>query len=176
MEHQFQSLGTQGMSLDSLNRAAPSIFAEHAHEKVSDRYQFIPTARVLDQLATEGFFPVMASEQRVRLDSRRGFQKHMLRLRRAQDITSGLTLGQEIPEIVLLNSHDRSSAYQIHAGLFRLICSNGMVVADSTFNKISTKHVGFNPKDVIEASFRVIDDIPRIMDSVQGLKSVTLNP
>ena len=47
------------------------------------------------------------------------------------------------PEVVLLNSHDKGSAYQLHCGLFRLVCSNGMVVSDATFARISTKHSGF---------------------------------
>ncbi|MBV8275090.1 MAG: DUF932 domain-containing protein, partial [Verrucomicrobia bacterium] len=33
------------------------------------------------------------------------------------------------PEVVLVNSHDKSSAYQLHCGLFRLVCTNGMVIS-----------------------------------------------
>ena len=58
------------------------------------------------------------------------------------------------PEVVLVNSHDKSSAYQLHCGLFRLVCTNGMVVSDGTFQRISIKHSGFNPDSVIEASSR----------------------
>jgi Domain of unknown function (DUF932) len=36
---------------------------------------------------------------------------------------------------------DKSSAYQLHCGLFRLICTNGMVVSDGTFQRISIKHL-----------------------------------
>src|ERR1700751_6461233 len=54
------------------------------------------------------------------------------------------------PEVVLVNSHDKSSAYQLHCGLFRLVCTNGMVVSDGTFQRISIKHSGFNPDSVIE--------------------------
>ena len=41
------------------------------------------------------------------------------------------------PRVVLVNSHDKSSAYQLHCGLFRLVCTNGMVVSDGTFQRIS---------------------------------------
>jgi hypothetical protein len=67
---------------------------------------------------------------------------------------------------VLLNSHDKSSAYQLHCGLFRLVCSNGLVVADATFQRISIKHSGFNPDSVIEASFKVLCAVPDIMNKV----------
>jgi hypothetical protein len=49
------------------------------------------------------------------------------------------------PELVLINSHDRSSAYQLHAGLFRFGCGDGMIVADATFEPISIRHSGFRP-------------------------------
>jgi hypothetical protein len=66
-----------------------------------------------------------------------------------------------------VNSHDKSSAYQLHCGLFRLVCTNGMVVSDGTFQRISIKHSGFNPDSVIEASFKVLDAVPDIMNQVQ---------
>jgi hypothetical protein len=45
----------------------------------------------------------------------------MLRLRRAGQIT-----GQQVPEIIQLNSHDGSSSYQMLPGLFRSVCCNGL--------------------------------------------------
>jgi hypothetical protein len=66
-----------------------------------------------------------------------------------------------------VNSHDKSSAYQLHCGLFRLVCTNGMVVFDGTFQRISIKHSGFNPDSVIEASFKVLTAVPDIMNQVQ---------
>jgi hypothetical protein len=55
----------------------------------------------------------------------------------------------------------------LHCGLLRLVCLNGMVVADATFQRISIKHVGFSPDSVIEASFEVLDAVPQIMDKVR---------
>jgi Domain of unknown function (DUF932) len=53
------------------------------------------------------------------------------------------------------------------SGLFRLVCTNGMVVSDGTFQRISIKHSGFNPDSVIEASFKVLNAVPDIMNKVQ---------
>ena len=71
------------------------------------------------------------------------------------------------PEVVLVNSHDKSSAYQLHCGLFRLVCTNGMVDSDDTFQRISIKHSGFNSDSVVEASFKVLNAVPDIMNRVQ---------
>ncbi|MEK2517414.1 DUF932 domain-containing protein, partial [Providencia stuartii] len=68
-----------------------------------------------------GFYPFFACQTRVRDDSRRDHTKHLLRLRREGQITS-----QQVPEIILLNSHDGSSSYQMLPGMFRFVCQNGL--------------------------------------------------
>jgi hypothetical protein len=120
-----------------------------------------------------GWVPVRAEQQSVRTAARRGFQKHLIRFARAEHLHSW-EKNQVRPEVVLLNSHDKSSAYQLHCGLFRLVCSNGMVVSDASFQRISIKHSGFNPDSVIEASFDVLRAVPYIMNKVQLLQDRTL--
>jgi hypothetical protein len=163
------------LSRDYLKTLAPSVFAEHAEAKRSSKYSFIPTIRVVEKLAEEAWLPVMASEQRVRDLSRKGFQKHMLRFRKYDGTNPTLAVGDSFVEMVLINSHDGTSAYQLQAGLFRLVCSNGLVIADSTFENIKMKHQGFDPKDVLEASYRVIEDVPRIEKEVNSLSQVKLS-
>jgi hypothetical protein len=159
---------------ETLVRKAPSIFANAAKSDVSEKYTFIPTIEVVDGMRANGWEPVWASEQRVRNAERRGFQKHMMRFRRSEDLTRSLNVRDVFPELVLINSHDRSSAYQLHAGLFRLVCSNGLVVADSTFEKISVKHVGFKTDDVIEASYKILKAVPNLVENVQTMRAIEL--
>ena len=66
--------------------------------------------------------PVAVEEQRIRNEARRGYQKHLIRFRRAEQME---TLDEWNVELVLLNSHDTGCAYQVHAGIYRRICSNG---------------------------------------------------
>ena len=154
------------LSNEELQNLAPSIFASQPVADVSDRYSFLPTSSVLDGMRSHGWMPVRAEEQHVRTAERRGFQKHRIRFARAEKLDTWAK-DEVRPEIVLLNSHDKSSAYQLHCGLLRMVCLNGMVVADATFQRISIKHVGFSPDSVIEASFEVLDAVPQIMDKVQ---------
>ena len=114
------------LSDDQIRKVAPSIFADAPHESRSERYAYIPTAAVLAELRKEVFEPFMAAQTRVRHDDRRDYTKHMLRLRHASQIN-----GAEANEIVLLNSHDGTSSYQMLAGMFRFVCSNGLVCGDT---------------------------------------------
>lgn len=139
---------------DQLRAQAPSVFADAAHESRSSRYAYIPTSRVVEGLRSEGFAPVKVQVSRVRDGERKGFEKHMIRFRQLDSIVK---VGEVHPEVVLVNSHDGSTSYKLSAGLFRLICSNGLVVPQGEVDEVRIKHTGANiVHDVIEASFRVL--------------------
>jgi hypothetical protein len=158
--------GTVAISDDEMRRFAPSVFASQPIEGVSERYSFLPTSSILNGMRENGWVPVRAQELRIRTEARRGFQKHVVRFARVEHLQTW-EKNQVRPEVVLVNSHDKSSAYQLHCGLFRLVCTNGMVISDGTFQRISIKHSGFNPDSVIEASFKVLTAVPDIMNKVQ---------
>jgi len=166
MFHSSPNTYSVALNNDELRNRAPSIFASQPVADVSDRYSFLPTSSVLDGMRDHGWLPVRAEQQSVRTEARRGFQKHLIRFARAESLETWAK-NEVRPEIVLLNSHDKSSAYQLHCGLLRMVCLNGMVVADATFQRISIKHVGFSPDSVIEASFEILEAVPQIMDKVQ---------
>ena len=148
----------QALQLDQLTRTCPAIFQQHQSKSTSDKYQLYPTWEVVLKLQEEGWMPVMATEQRVRNLDNKGFQKHMIRFRNVNDLN--LNTG-ECAELVLTNSHNGLSAYRLQAGVFRMICSNGLVVPESTIGNVSVRHIGSTPVDVLEASFEVINQLPK---------------
>ncbi len=109
------------LTREELMHYVPSIFGEDRHTSRSKRYAYIPTIAVLENLQREGFQPFFAYQIRVRDPGRRGYTKHMLRLRRAGEIN-----GEHVPEIILLNSHDGTSSYQDAAGLLQVRLSERM--------------------------------------------------
>lgn len=153
-----------------LIRIAPSIFAEHPHDSRSDRYTYIPTIQVLDGLRKEGFQPFMVAQSRSRIEGKSEYTKHMLRLRYASDIAS-----KEANEIILINSHDGTSSYQMLAGVFRFVCQNGMVCGD-IIEDIRVPHRGNIVHDVIDAAYSIVDDFDTVQNSIEGMKSTLLLP
>ncbi|MEI6600828.1 MAG: DUF932 domain-containing protein [Comamonadaceae bacterium] len=158
---------------EQLRLVAPSIFAAGAMQGVSNRYTFLPTSQIIASMRQEGWAPVHAEEQRVRAEGRRGWQKHVVNFQRRGQVA---VRGEYAVEVVLVNSHDRSSAYQLHAGLYRVACANGLLVADSTFEHISIRHSGFETREVLDASFRVLEQLPRLTASVEAFRARTLTP
>lgn len=160
---------------DQLRRMAPSVFAEAPHGSRSDRYQYIPTSRVVDALRGEGFQPVKITTARTRDESRHGFEKHMIRFRRHDAVA---VVGQVLPEIVLVNSHDGSTSYNIMAGLFRLVCSNGLVVPQGNLSAECRMRDGGNQivDDVIEGSFEVLKQSAAAIETADRWQQIQLSP
>ena len=157
------------LSDDQIRTVAPSIFAENPHESRSQRYSYIPTAAVLTELRKEGFQPFMVCQTRVRHEDRREFTKHMLRLRHASQIN-----GAEANEIILLNSHDGSSSYQMLAGMFRFVCQNGLVCGD-TVADVRVPHKVNVTDHVIEGAFEVLHGFGQVQDSRDSMRAITLD-
>lgn len=155
---------------DELMQHTPSVFGEEKHASRSERYAYIPTITLLESLQREGFQPFFACQTRVRDQSRREHTKHMLRLRRAGQIT-----GQQVPEIILLNSHDGSSSYQMLPGLFRAVCQNGLVCGES-FGEVRVPHKGNVVEKVIEGAYEVLGIFDRVEEKRDAMQSLMLPP
>lgn len=160
------------ISNDEIARYAPSVLAEAPHASRGERYTFIPTVRVLDGLRSNGFEVFEVRQTKVRDESRREHTKHLLRLRHPEMLLAGTN--EEVPELVLLNSHDGTSAYQLLAGVFRMVCSNGLI-SGSLINDIRVRHSGRIVDDVIEGSFEVIDTVNSVGQSIERFKSIQLS-
>ena len=158
------------LTREELMHYVPSVFSENKHESRSDRYTWIPTITILENLQREGFEPFFACQTRVRDQSRREHTKHMLRLRRAGQLT-----GQQVPEIILLNSHDGSSSYQMLPGLFRGVCTNGLVCGQS-FGEVRVPHKGNVVEKVIEGAYEVLGIFDRVEEKRDAMQSALLPP
>jgi hypothetical protein len=155
---------------DQILRAAPSVFAESAHESRSRRYTYIPTIEVVNGLRREGFQPFMACQAKTRVEGKEAFTKHLLRFRHAGQIN-----GSEANEIILINSHDGTSSYQMLAGCFRFVCQNGLICGD-TVEDFRVRHSGDVVGNVIEGAFRVLDEFEQVDASKDIMKQIELKP
>jgi hypothetical protein len=131
------------LTIEALRERVPAVFAAGAHERTSRQYTFIPTERVLHGLMSAGFVPVDARQTTPRRNSPL-HTRHVLRLRRRYETVQ---LRDSVPEIVFLNSHDGTSAYQLRMGLYRVVCTNGLIVSRGAFPAYCVPHRG----DVVDA-------------------------
>ena len=154
---------------DQMRSAAPSIFAAGKHDSRSERYTYIPTIDVLRGLRKEGFEPFMVAQSKSRIEGKTEFTKHMIRMRHVGQVQTR----PEANEIILINSHDGASCYQMLAGAFRFVCCNGLVVGDVA-NDIRIPHKGNIQGEVIEGAFRVLEDFEVVDASIDAMKALPL--
>ncbi len=164
-----QITGCTPLDNEALYRHVPSIFAREAHHTRSDRYVYVPTIDIVEGLRREGWNPFFAVQSVPRDGSRHGHAKHMLRLRRDDQIGKA-----EAAEVIIVNSHDGTSAYQMFAGMLRFVCTNSMIAGDR-FEEVRVPHKGNIQDDIIEGVFTVAEDFPRLIDAVGEMKDTRLS-
>ena len=149
----------EALTDDVLRLQAPSIFALRPMNGLSSRYTFVPTTEIIAGLREKAWLPVDAEQQRARSELRFGFQKHLIRFRRAEQMQ---TLDEWNAELVLTNSHDAGCAYILQVGIFRRLCSNGLVVSGQEFEAIRFRHAHLRTEEVVAASLRILEYVPRL--------------
>jgi hypothetical protein len=160
------------LTASQLRTLVPSAYATDKHESRSSRYTYIPTSEVLDGLIANGFQPYQAMQGGSRVEGKAEFTKHLIRLRQIGAQMS--KVGDTLPEIVLINSHDGTSSYKLFAGLFRLVCLNGMIVADKTFGELTVPHKGNIVDNVIEGSFEIVGHAKKTLQRVEEWSQLSL--
>ena len=157
---------------NELKTQAPSLFQEQAYHEVSDKYNFISTIEIIENLRSKSWFPVSVSQSDVRSSDKEGFQQHYVRFQNFSDL---INPSANVVELLLFNSHDRSKSFSISAGIYRYVCSNGLVIADSVFDSYKIKHLGDRDNDVENAVARITEVKPKLLSKVAKFENIILN-
>ena len=161
------------ISKEQVKQVASSVFTKHGASNVSEKYSHIPTERVLDDMAALGWNVVDAKEIKSRKNQ--GFQKHMLVFANPEIVITGADGDTVFPRILLTNSHDGKNAFTFQAGLFRLICSNGLVIADEQFGKMKIRHMGYDFEALQLLITTMVEKLPLTVESINQFKSKQLS-
>jgi hypothetical protein len=150
-----KTMTTTIINEDMLRRKAPAVFATSPNEeRTSDRYTFIPTTSVIETLQEDGWEAWDANQVHSRKWSDM-HAKHIVRMRRQKE-EERTKVGDSFVELLIVNSHNGLQAYNLHAGIFRMVCSNGLIIGDENYGKVKVKHIGYSPDEVISASQKLV--------------------
>lgn len=164
---------TNFLDADQIKRLAPSVFTKTAFDSLSNKYTHIPTSRVIEDMAKLNFFVTECKEIKAR--KRVGFQKHLLVFRNPDLVINGADGDTVFPQIILSNSHDGSSSFTFHSGIFRLVCSNGLVVSTQDFDKLKIRHMNYTFEELQEKIKFMVEQLPLTVESMNKMKSTQLN-
>ena len=152
------------LSKEQIKALAPVVFAtEPTNKNVSEKYLHVNTETVIDDLAKLGWFPVTAMQRRTkpRRDGSPTIRsKHMISFQNPDLIIKGKNGDDAFPRIIVTNSHDGLSSFQFRVGIYRWVCSNGLVVADEEFSAFSIKHKGYTFEELQGVVAQAVADLP----------------
>lgn len=159
-----------------IKKLAPSVYAQKPDSKVSkEKYTFMPTSEIVGHLDQLGWGVHSAVQQNVRKKEKENTTKHMVKFRQ-KGWTDGVEVGDEIPEILLINSHDRTSSFKFHVGIHRLVCSNGMVVASQLLRDLKLRHINQNFEGIKTLVGRITEELPVIQRQIDWYKRIYMSP
>ena len=155
---------------------------------LSNHYSFVPTMNVVNDLRALGYEVVDAKQVKARKKSTNGYQKHMITFEHPKykldqvkevEISDGktetqVTKAKEYPQILLTNSHDGGNAFTLSAGIFRLVCSNGLVIKTEDYGSARLVHKGYSFEAVQKLVKEFEETVDEVLTRITAMKKVQL--
>lgn len=160
------------MTKEDLNKVCPLAFASTpTNPNVSGKYLHVNTETIIDDLAKLNWFPVTASQRKARKGNTNTiFSKHMISFQNPDIMIKGADGDDAFPRIILTNSHDGFNSFQFAVGIFRLVCSNGLVIADEQFSDFRIRHSGYTFEELRGVVSSAVNDLPNKVQVLNQMK------
>ena len=170
------NLSKDYLSTSEIKQRCPLAYATTpTNPKVSDKYVQANTSTVIDDMAKLGWYPVEAKQKKARKNSS-GIQSfHMIAF---QNPEVKIMQGEDVeayPRIILTNSHDGMASFRFRVGLYRCICSNGLVICDENFADLTIRHINYTFDDLRHLVVKTMSELPAYIEIMNKMKTTTLN-
>lgn len=165
-----RSANATGLDWANIRTYAPAIFSNSHRESLSDRYADISSLQAIETLQGMGYAVTNARQKKARKNSPEHVE-HFAALSRMQDI--GNADLAERPEILIYNSHDGSSSLKLFVGMFRFVCSNGIIAGDGY--SLRVKHSATGAANFESQLLEAGQQLPRLADRVKQFKAIEVN-
>jgi len=160
---------SQFIGKSTITKVAPAVYTDDKSENASEIYQGISTYKVLEQLSKYGWEPTDAGQAYTKKQNQSGYAYHYVRLQnRELKINDGNNY-----EIIVTNSHDAKHSLSLNFGIFRLVCSNGLVLGDNIIEPIRLVHVGKTLEEQVkDAVVKIAEDAKTALNFVNKTSSI----
>lgn len=158
------------LELDQIPNILPQHLNHTAAKERTAKYDLFESDTIIRNLQESGFVVRDAIRQKSRGAQEGGVltSRHLYRLCRKEDFNK-----EEIPELVLVNSHNGSCSLKVYTGFFRLICENGVISGGSEALRI--RHMGHSMEEVLESIRGVAENFSNSYGMIDTFKSRLLD-
>lgn len=149
------------------NLTLPAIINATKGQGTSSKYGFVNTAEVLAKLEAMGFEVRKAQQQGKGTSAR-----HVVRLveRGTESVVDGTK-----PELIVMNAHDGTSSLRFLMGLYRMVCSNGLIVSDGVDHRVVLRHSQGLPESLDSVIELVKNKASGVFEYVKGMRDVKVS-
>jgi len=164
------------LTKDQIKEQAPLVFADiPTNPDVSSKYLFVNTETIIDDLEKLGWLPVKAAQRKSTKKEGTIFSKHMVSFQNPDIMINSADGDDAYPRILLTNSHDGMQAFKFSVGIYRLVCSNGLIVADEEFSDFKIKHKGYSFSELRSVVRQAVEDLPNRVQVMNDMKNRILS-
>ena len=163
------------LNASQIKERAKSVFTDKAGPSTSEKFTHIPTHKVIEDMEQLGWGVVDAKEVKARAKNSIGFQKHLVVFRNPDVVINGADGDTVFPQILLTNSNDGKNAFTFTAGLFRMVCENGLVVSTQEFENVKMRHMGYTFEELQKQIRAMVEQLPLTVESMNKMKQVQLD-
>lgn len=166
------------LTKEEMRTKAPYLFnTEPTNPNLTNKYVFANTETIIDDMAKLGWGVVDCKQQRNNPKKPSCKSFHMVVFQNPdiyierEDADGNKTI-DAFPRIIVQNSHDGFKSFKFMCGLYRCVCSNGLIVATEEFENIAIRHINYTFEELrrvvaesiekIEASLKAMDEMEKI--------------
>jgi len=163
------------LTMEQIKQSAPTVFQTTPKSHLSENYVHIPTNKVVEDMIQLGWKPCQAVEVKARAKKNKGYQRHMVKFFNPDIVIEGNNGDNVYPQILLTNSHDGLSSFKFQIGLFRLVCSNGLVVCDTNYGDFKLRHMGYTFEELQQKLTDATTAFPGLVEKINEFQQIELS-
>ena len=173
----FKAGNINSISLEVARQNAPAIFATEPASYINqNRYHFTPTFEIIDMMQDMGYLLTAAKQSKTKIPLRRDHGVHIVEFQHPDLYVkeNGSNEVEARPTIVMVNSSDGSRPFDFQMGMFRLVCSNGLIVKDKDLGGFKERHTKYNFADLKSLISQKVDSLPKTIDKINTWNGIEM--
>jgi len=165
------------MSMETALQKAPGIGAPGPHSRLSKNYKFISSLELIDHLDKQGWGLVNAKQSTSKNANPiyTTYGTHIMHFAHndlyMKDNRGGI---EGRPEIVIIGNSNGDRPLQVEAGIFRLVCSNGLVIKTQDFGSMKERHIKYNQEEVKQIIDQKVTEIEKAVSKINRWSGIEM--
>jgi hypothetical protein len=157
------------LSKEQIMEAAPAVYTTQPHPKVSDKYSFLPTHRIVDDMEKLGWSVSSAKMAKTSNKDQTKYGKHLIQFFNPEiAIKDEQGNVEAYPQILIVNNHRGYGKLRFELGVFRMVCENGLVVKEEgrDFGGFTLRHMGYSFGELKDLVNQAVEALPKVVAKI----------